>query len=53
TVVRLRRIEANVLHVTGIDLVDGTPLLDIKPYIPPMMDGEVVQVGWIEARRGS
>jgi tRNA-Thr(GGU) m(6)t(6)A37 methyltransferase TsaA len=53
TVVRLRRIEANVLHVTGIDLVDGTPLLDIKPYIPPMMDGDMVRTGWMAARRRS
>jgi len=53
TVVRLGRIEDNTLHVTGIDLVDGTPLLDIKPYIPTATDGEVVRTGWMEARRES
>ena len=34
SVVRLNGIEAGRLHVSGIDLLDGTPLLDIKPYVP-------------------
>ncbi|MDR3633609.1 MAG: tRNA (N6-threonylcarbamoyladenosine(37)-N6)-methyltransferase TrmO [Isosphaeraceae bacterium] len=32
--VRLRSIVGNVLHVGELDILDGTPLLDIKPYIP-------------------
>lgn len=32
--VKLERIEGTVLTVSGIDLLDGTPILDIKPYIP-------------------
>ena len=27
-------IEGNLLHLLGIDVVDGTPVLDIKPYLP-------------------
>jgi tRNA-Thr(GGU) m(6)t(6)A37 methyltransferase TsaA len=34
SVVRLERVEANRLHLSGIDLLDGTPVLDIKPYVP-------------------
>ena len=34
TVVRLERIDGNVLHVSGVDMVDGTPLLDIKLHLP-------------------
>jgi len=34
TVVRLRSRRGNVLRVTGLDAVNGTPILDIKPYIP-------------------
>lgn len=34
SIVRLVRIEGNVLHVAGVDIVDGAPLLDIKPYVP-------------------
>ena len=47
TVVRLRALEDNVLHVTGLDLVDGTPVLDIKPYIPPECGGDSIRTGWI------
>lgn len=34
SVVKLERIEGSVLHLSGIDLLDGTPVVDIKPYIP-------------------
>jgi tRNA (adenine37-N6)-methyltransferase len=34
SVIRLLRIEELVLHVTDLDLLDGTPILDIKPYVP-------------------
>ncbi|WP_296270554.1 tRNA (N6-threonylcarbamoyladenosine(37)-N6)-methyltransferase TrmO [Pseudomonas sp. UBA6323] len=34
SVVRLERVEAGRLHLSGIDLLDGTPVLDIKPYVP-------------------
>ena len=32
SVVRLQQVEGNVLHILGVDVLDGTPLLDIKPY---------------------
>src|SRR4051812_12236661 len=32
--VKLERIEGRVLHVCGLDILDGTPVLDIKPYVP-------------------
>ena len=35
TVVRVERVEGAGLHVIGLDVVDGTPVLDIKPYLPP------------------
>ena len=34
SIVKLDRIEQKVLHIEGVDMLDGTPLLDIKPYIP-------------------
>jgi tRNA-Thr(GGU) m(6)t(6)A37 methyltransferase TsaA len=34
SVVRLDRVEPDRLHLSGIDLLDGTPVLDIKPYVP-------------------
>lgn len=35
TVVRIERVEAISVQVTGLDVIDGTPVLDIKPYLPP------------------
>jgi tRNA-Thr(GGU) m(6)t(6)A37 methyltransferase TsaA len=34
TVVRVERVEGTCIHVSGADLLDGTPILDIKPYLP-------------------
>ena len=34
SVVKLDKVEANRLWISGIDLLDGTPVLDIKPYVP-------------------
>ena len=34
SVVKLLKVEDNVLYVKNIDMIDGTPVLDIKPYIP-------------------
>ncbi len=35
TAVKLLGIQGNVLRVRGLDALDGTPVLDIKPYLPP------------------
>lgn len=46
SIVRLDKIEDNVLHVREIDILDGTPLLDIKPYIRRFDSRENVKSGW-------
>ena len=50
SVVRLDRVQGTTLQVTGLDIVDGTPLLDIKPYIPQMDDRPGASVGWLEGK---
>jgi tRNA-Thr(GGU) m(6)t(6)A37 methyltransferase TsaA len=50
SLVRLVRVEGAVLHVEELDLLDGTPLLDIKPYVPPFDDREGARYGWFEQR---
>jgi tRNA-Thr(GGU) m(6)t(6)A37 methyltransferase TsaA len=52
SVVKLTRIEGNILYVDNLDIVDGTPLLDIKPYIPEFDFQPEVRVGWLEQARG-
>lgn len=51
SVVRLRQVRDNWLYIEDIDAVDGTPLLDIKPYIPNCDEVEDCRLGWLEKRR--
>ena len=44
---RLLRVEGHVLHVHGIDLLDGTPILDVKPYVPYTDAFPDSAVGWL------
>jgi len=46
SIVRLLRVEGNILHVAGIDMLDGTPLLDIKPYTARFDCIETGSNGW-------
>lgn len=50
SVVRLVKIEKNILYIKDIDIVDGTPLLDIKPYVPQFDEAEDIKIGWLEKR---
>lgn len=52
SIVRLLSIEKNILEVENLDILDGTPLLDIKPYIPDFDVQGDVRIGWLEKRRG-
>ncbi len=47
--VRLLKIEKTTLFVQGLDILDGTPVLDIKPYIPRFDAVEESRGGWTEA----
>jgi tRNA-Thr(GGU) m(6)t(6)A37 methyltransferase TsaA len=47
TVVRLLRREGRVLHVHGVDMLDGTPILDLKPYLSSVPADELKR-GWVE-----
>jgi tRNA (Thr-GGU) A37 N-methylase len=49
SVVRLVEIEGNALTVRDVDMLDGTPLLDIKPYVPEFDRRTRVRLGWLEA----
>jgi len=44
--VKLLKIEKNILHVEDVDILDGTPLLDIKPYIARFDKRTDVRSGW-------
>ena len=50
SVVRLQKIENNLLFIEGVDMVDGTPLLDIKPFFPKYDNHSDVRYGWLEEK---
>jgi tRNA-Thr(GGU) m(6)t(6)A37 methyltransferase TsaA len=50
SIVKLMEKKKNTLVVGGIDVIDGTPLLDIKPYVPPFDNTRGVKIGWLEGK---
>jgi tRNA-Thr(GGU) m(6)t(6)A37 methyltransferase TsaA len=51
--VRLIAVEGNRLRIAEVDVLDGTPLLDIKPYVPPFDLFQVEHVGWYAHAKGT
>jgi tRNA-Thr(GGU) m(6)t(6)A37 methyltransferase TsaA len=52
SVVRLVKVDGNKLEVVGLDCLDGTPLIDIKPYFASTDAVSDAVVGWHKARKG-
>ena len=48
SIVRLDNVKGNVLKIGEVDIMDGTPLLDIKPYMPDFDVRHHVRAGWYE-----
>jgi tRNA-Thr(GGU) m(6)t(6)A37 methyltransferase TsaA len=53
SLVRIVKIRGNVIDVAALDVLDGTPLLDIKPYVPDFERPTRVRVGWLARSRSS
>lgn len=50
SIVRLIRIDQCILHIEDVDIVDGTPLLDIKPYVPAFDAHRAENIGWFTGK---
>ena len=48
SIVRLLEIHQNILSIENVDILNGTPLLDIKPYVPYFDKPEADRMGWLE-----
>jgi tRNA-Thr(GGU) m(6)t(6)A37 methyltransferase TsaA len=48
SVVRLLAVRGATLEIAGVDLIDGTPVLDIKPYVPAFDAVVAERTGWLE-----
>jgi tRNA-Thr(GGU) m(6)t(6)A37 methyltransferase TsaA len=53
SMVRLLTVEGSRLHVADVDMLDGTPLLDIKPYVPVFDSVEQSRTGWLNGKSAS
>ena len=52
SIVKLLRIEGTRLYIENVDILDGTPLLDIKPYVPEFDQHPADRVGWLAEAKG-
>ena len=50
SVVRLKNIKGSILHISDLDIVDATPLLDIKPYVSKFDKPKDVNIGWYKKK---
>jgi tRNA-Thr(GGU) m(6)t(6)A37 methyltransferase TsaA len=48
SLVKLGKVEGRILHIENVDILDGTPLLDIKPYVPEFDKATSVKTGWLK-----
>jgi len=51
SIVKLIKVEENILHIENVDILNGTPLLDIKPYVPGFDCFPEAVSGWVENHR--
>ena len=52
SVVRLLKIEQNILHIENVDILNDTPLLDLKPYVPEFDQHQGERIGWLKEAKG-
>ena len=52
SVVKLTKVEGNTVYIENVDILDGTPLLDIKPYVPQLYEDTIdeLKIGWFETK---
>jgi tRNA (adenine37-N6)-methyltransferase len=49
--VKLLGIDGNIIHIEQVDMLDGSPLMDIKPFYPRYDNRENVKIGWLEKNK--
>lgn len=52
SIVKVTGVEGNIVHIENVDILDGTPLLDIKPNIPEFDHHPIERTGWFENAKG-
>jgi tRNA (adenine37-N6)-methyltransferase len=52
SLVKIVSLENNFIYIDHVDILDGTPLLDIKPYVPEFENAHDVRIRWLEQVKG-
>lgn len=52
SVVQPEKVEYGILYIWDVDMLDGSPVLDIKPYVPEFDVHDVSRYGWLEGKTG-
>jgi len=52
SVVKLLKTDYNILYLENVDILDKTPLLDVKPYVPEFDQWDADRTGWLEQAKG-
>ena len=52
SVVKVIDVKDNSIYIENVDILDGTPLLDIKPYVPQLYEDTIdeLRIGWFETK---
>ncbi|HCC70959.1 MAG TPA: tRNA (N6-threonylcarbamoyladenosine(37)-N6)-methyltransferase TrmO [Bacteroidales bacterium] len=50
SIVKVDQIKNNMIFFSGADMLDNTPILDIKPYVPEFDNDEKFRIGWLEGK---
>ena len=48
SLVRLVKRDGRLLTIKGLDMIDGTPVIDIKPYVGAFDEEQDIRIGWLE-----
>ena len=53
SVVQLDKVKNNILYVSNVDILDKTPIIDIKPYVPQLYQDTIenLKIGWFETKK--
>ena len=50
SLVKLESIDNNILNISGLDMLDGSPVLDIKPHVVDFDEFPDIKIGWLQGR---
>ena len=50
SILQILKIEENRIHVDNVDILDGTPILDLKPYVAQFDNNKKTKIGWLEGK---